>query len=187
MRTSGLWWIVAALIALPAAGSGGTRIKVENTSDPSSRVTISFADAARTPARLAVGDDGVAELVVEAPSPRLRLRGGTLQSDPMIELAANRQLREESSAPALFVVNSPDTPASFAPFDGPLVYDEQAGWWGVGAWSGGVLPVSPREGRVKDSGSGRHNGCDRGRTHAPRSPSPQRTFSARGVIPRSRH
>jgi hypothetical protein len=164
---------------------GETRVRVENTSDPSSRVTIGFAEQARKPARVEVGANGVTELIVEAPSPRLRLRGGTLQTDPMIDLIARRQIREESGDPVLHIVRSGDAPAQFSPYDGPLVYDDYAGWWGGGAWTGGFYGISWGGSRRFDSGGGRRTGGDRGRTtHAPRTPTSGGSFQARGVIAR---
>lgn len=191
MRSSSLPWVFAALVALPVAGE--TRVRVENISDPSSRVTIGFAEQAGKPARVEVGANGVAELVVEAPSPRLRLRGGTLQTDPMIDLIARRQIREESGAPALHIVRSGDAPAQFAPFDGPLVYDDYAGWWGGGAWTGGWYGsyggsrrFDSGVGRRFDSGGGRRTGGGDWRsTHAPRTPQSGGSFKARGVVPRT--
>lgn len=74
------------VLSFPAlAADNASRIRLENSSQPGSRVTIAFADPARTPARLETGEDGILELVVEAPSPRRRLRGGSLRTDPMIE------------------------------------------------------------------------------------------------------
>ena len=73
------------VLSFPALADNASRIRLENSSQPGSRVTIAFADPARTTARLETGEDGISELVVEAPSPRRRLRGGSLRTDPMIE------------------------------------------------------------------------------------------------------
>jgi hypothetical protein len=135
MRSPSLPLVLVALVALPVAAE--SRIRVENTSDPSSRVTVGFASEPRNAAELKVGADGVAELVVAAPSPKMRLRGGTLQTDPMIDLIARRQNRQEAGAPVRYVVESSDTPAQFSPADGPLVYDDWGGMYGLGAWGGG--------------------------------------------------
>lgn len=182
MRMPFLTWMVAALVALPAAGEA--RVRLENTSDPSSRVTIGFAEPSRTAARVEVRANGVTELVVEAPSPRLRLRGGTLQTDPMIDLIARRQVRQEASAPVLHIVRSGDTPAQFSPFDGPLVYDDYAGMWGGVAWGGGVYGSWGGVRRF-DSGGGRRSGGDHGgAAHAPRTPTSGGSFRAQGVVAR---
>jgi len=134
MRSISPSLVLVALVALPIAAE--SRIRVENTSDGSARLTVGFADQSRNAAKLKVGGDGIAELVVEAPSPRMRLSGGTLQTDPMIDLIARRQNRLEAGAPALYVIDNADTPAQFAPFDGPLVYDDWGGMYGAGAWGG---------------------------------------------------
>ncbi|MBI2213625.1 MAG: hypothetical protein HYU52_08255 [Acidobacteria bacterium] len=185
MRLSALPWFVAALIAFPAAGE--SRIRLENTSDPSSRVTIGFADAARNPARVEVRADGVAVLVVEAPSPRLRLRGGTLQTDPMIDLIARRQLREESHAAVLHVVDSYDTPPRFYAFDGPLVYDDWAGYPAGGACCGAYFAPAGGHRDYRWSGS-RTSGGNRGAPTRPARPSTYGgSFRTQGVIAHPRH
>jgi len=185
MRSVSKAMVLVALIALPVAAE--SRIRVENTSNGSSRLTIGFADEARNAAKLKMGGDGIAELVVEAPSPKMRLRGGTLQTDPAIDLIARRQNREEAGAPGLYIVDSADTPAQFAPVDGPLVYDDWGGMYGVGAWGGGYggyyTPVGG--GRHFNSGGSRPS---RGGSHAPSQPSRPSTsggsFRAHGVIAR---
>lgn len=183
MRSSSLPWVLVALIALPIAAE--SRIRVENTSDGSSRLTVGFADPSRNSAQLKVGADGRAELVVEAPSPTLRLHGGTLQTDPAIELIARRKLREEAGAPALFIVNSTDTPSQLRPFDGPLVYDDWGGMYGIGAW-GGAYYGSIGVGRNLDSRSGRRSGGERTRSQPARPSSNGGSYHAHGVIARPR-
>ncbi len=175
--------ILIVFLAFPAAAATGTRIRLENASQPGSRVKITFADPARTPARVEVADDGTTELVVEAPSPRLRLRGGSLRTDPLIEALARRQLRESSTAPTLLVMRSAEPPVQFASTGGPLVYDEWESWRGAVAWGSGWCDPSPR-GRTWDIPVAREIPRDRWRDEAPRTPSAPRTFSARGVMPR---
>lgn len=189
MRSSSLPLVLAALVALPVAAE--SRIRVENTSDPSSRVTVGFASESRNAAELKVGSDGVAELVVAAPSPKMRLRGGTLQTDPMIDLIARRQNRQEAAAPVLYVVESADTPAQFSPVDGPLVYDDWGGMYGVGAWGGGYGSYG---GYYANGGGHRNLGAggdrpSRGGSHGQSQPSRPSTsnggsFRASGVIAR---
>ncbi|MCM2314273.1 MAG: hypothetical protein NDJ92_03860 [Thermoanaerobaculia bacterium] len=184
-------WALSMLIAVlsfPALANDSSRIRLENASQPGSRVTIAFADPARTPARLETGDDGIAELVVEAPSPRLRLRGGSLRTDPMIEAIARRQLRDASPAPNLIVIDHVDTPAQFSSFDGPLVYDDWAGddlegaYWGV-SWRGGFCDGGGR-GRLRDIPVAREIPRT-DRAERPDPPArPRRSYSARAVMPR---
>lgn len=183
-------WTLSFLIVVlsfPALADDAARIRLENTSQPGSRVTIAFADPARTPARLETGDDGISELVVEAPSPRLRLRGGSLRTDPMIEAIARREARE--SSPRLMVIDSADAPAQFSPFDGPLVYDDwgsdyrAGGYWGVASWGGGRCDVGGR-GRLRDIPVAREIPRDR-RADRPSAPArPRGSYSARAVMPR---
>ncbi|MFA6956687.1 MAG: hypothetical protein WC538_12525 [Thermoanaerobaculia bacterium] len=180
MRSS-LPWVVIALVAVPVAAE--SRIRVENTSDPSSRLTVAFASESRNAAKLKVGADGVAELVIDAPSPKMRLRGGTLQTDPMIDLIARRQDRQESAAPALYIVDSADTPAQFSPFDGPLVYDDWGGMYGAGAWGGGYY-VGAGGVRSFGPGDGHSHGGSRGGAQPSRPSSNGGSFHARGVIAR---
>jgi hypothetical protein len=188
VRLSRLPWILAALFALPAAGA--PRILVENRSDPSARVTVGFAQGEETASRdreRAATD----EVVVDAPSPKRRLRGGTLQTDPMIDLIARRQLRESSPAPVLQVVNTGDAPAVFAPSDGPLVYDDgyAGGFWGTDIWGAGWY--SPRFERgccTRDGGrrpgGDRRQGGERARPQPPREPVSGGSVQARGMIHR---
>lgn len=183
-------WTLSLLIvvlAIPASADSGTRIRLENAAQPGSRVTITFADPARTPARLEVGEDGVSELVVEAPSPRRRLRGGSLRTDPMIAAMARRQDRESSSAPNLLVIRSVDMPLRVSPDRGPLVYDEwggyPGGYWGGGYGGGGFCDYGG-SGRLWDIPVAREiPRRDRAARPAPPA-SPRGSYSARAVVPR---
>jgi hypothetical protein len=184
MRSISPTLVLVALVALPIAAE--SRIRVENTSDGSARLTVGFADQARNAAKLKVGGDGIAELIVEAPSPRMRLSGGTLQTDPMIDLIARRQNRQEAGAPALYVIDTADTPAQFAPFEGPLVYDDWGGMYGVGAWGGSYGGYySTGGGRSFSSGASRPSrGGSHGQSHPSRPSTNGGSFRASGVIAR---
>lgn len=182
MRRPSVSWIVALLVALPAAAE--SRVRLENVSDSSSRVTVGFADPGRTPATLRAAADGGVELVVDAPSPKLRLRGGSLQTDPAIELMARRALREESAGAAVLVLPSREYARPLAPADGPLVYDDWGGWWGGSVWTGGWYGTVGRTGHVDRRGGSRIG--DSGGARAPRIPASGGSFRAHGTIARPR-
>ncbi|MGK2858811.1 MAG: hypothetical protein ACSLFQ_16560 [Thermoanaerobaculia bacterium] len=181
--------LLIVVLAIPASADSGARIRLENAAQPGSRVTITFADPARTPARLEVGDDGISELVVEAPSPRLRLRGGSLRTDPMIAAMARRHDRESSSAPNLLVLRSVEMPLRVSPDRGPLVYDEWAGnwggYWGGASWGGGYCD-NYGSGRLWDIPATREI-PRRDRAARPAPPArPRGSYSTRAVMPRGR-
>lgn len=188
---SRLWALsfVIVAVAFPVSADKGTRIRLENSSQPGSRVTIAFADPERVPARLETGDDGSSELVVEAPSPRLRLRGGSLRTDPMIAALALRQLRDSAPAPNLIVIDHSEPPAQFPSFDGPLVYDDwaggywESGYWGGASWRGGCCDGGGR-GRLRDIPVAREIPRDRRADGPPTPARPHGSASLRGVMPR---
>jgi len=107
MKLRQIAMIACLLTAAPVLASDG-RIRIENTG-ASGRVAIVMSDESVRTVEINVPGSGSGEMmIVEAPAPMVRLSGGSIDVDVLLEARVQQRLRE--SAPRRATVSVLDSP-----------------------------------------------------------------------------
>lgn len=165
-----------SLVLVPVVAGAESRLRLEN-SGPDGQVRIVQSDEVVRTVEISMPGLSSGEMViVEAPAERVRLKGGRIQADPLLEAVVEQKLRASSTrAPTVSVLPAPPRFA-LEPrrYVNHVFTDVGFAYWPAYDW----LPST----RLDDTGRGYRRPRATRSSHSP--PAPRGSYSSRGMMPR---